>query len=244
MMSSTLAGAFTSDDWLSSVLGVPSFNGNVRLAQHDDAAVAIPTGFCSTKIDTSAPETPVVSQMLSEANFRLVTVECSFRGWVMDEAQGKSRPIGYARAAVAADLVSIKGLAAAAFHSDRFHRDPMISTETADRLKAEWAGNFFVGKRGTDLFVWEVEGRIAAFLLAAVTPDEFLIDLIAVDARNRGEGIAKELVRQMIEQTSDPSVLVRVGTQVDNLSSIRTYLALGLKFAGSRYVFHRMVMPE
>lgn len=141
------------------------------------------------------------------------------------------------RTAAAADKKAVRSLAEAVFTGSRFHLDPQISKATAAKLKGAWAENFFDGKRGEQMAVAEIDGQIVAFNQLLFRDDALVIDLIGVDERHRGSGIAEALVLSSLRLV--PSFQsYRVGTQISNTRSIRFYERLGFRQIASSYIFH------
>lgn len=137
-----------------------------------------------------------------------------------------------------ADEPQAVALARRAFTFSRFHVDPKIGRKTANGLKAEWVRNFFHGKRGEAMVVAVAREKIVGFLQLLRSGDGTLvIDLIAVDRRHRGRGIAGAMI-SFAESRCKGAKRIRVGTQVANLPSIRMYEKLGFKVSDANYLFH------
>jgi ribosomal protein S18 acetylase RimI-like enzyme len=229
---------FVSDDWLTSVLGVPSFRWDVVELEEDSDPV-IPAGFVSVKLNSAGTAAIRTIELLQRRGFRLVNVEISFEGTVggkTDSAMPGLHPA--IRPAVSSDAPSVQRIASESFRTDRFHRDHFIPKPVADRLKGEWATNFFLGRRGTHMYVWD-DGTIRGFLLLILERSRLIIDLVATDSHSRGRGIARRLIEHSVAELSQNSLRLRVGTQIDNAASIRLYSSLGLSLVDSRLVLHR-----
>lgn len=142
------------------------------------------------------------------------------------------------RFAVPADRDGVMSVARDSFRYSRFHLDPYVPKSTADEIKACWAGNYFTGQRGNFMVVADVDARIAAFL-QLLSPDEgpLTIDLIAVEERVRGKGLARAMIRFAAERCPNP-IPMRVGTQAANVGSVRLYESLGFRMISSAYVLH------
>jgi len=69
-----------------------------------------------------------------------------------------------------------------------------------------------------------------------VKKKELLIDLIGVDNKAQGKGVASAMIN-FASKTINHS-LIKVGTQIGNTPSIKLYQKLGFLFSGSDYVFH------
>ena len=129
-------------------------------------------------------------------------------------------------------------LAHGSFEFSRFHLDPLIPTELANRVKAEWTRSYFRGQRGDQMMVATQDGMVAGFVLLIDCDDGTrTIDLIAVDRRHRGQGVAKGMISH-VEAHADGFTRIRVGTQLANMPSIRLYTQLGFVMDEAHYVFH------
>lgn len=174
--------------------------------------------------------------MIEDMGFHLVETHMQFEKTIDLSSDRMDFP--EIRFAQREDMKAVSSLAGRSFICSRFHMDPLIPNPLADRIKAEWAANYFRGKRGDQMVVGVFDGRIVGFLQLLRTPEQTLIiDLIAVDKRFRGRGLAKKMCRYA-ETNTEGMALYRVGTQVTNLSSIRLYQRLGFSFTGASYTFH------
>lgn len=137
------------------------------------------------------------------------------------------------------DELEIRALAKNSFEYNRFNKDPNISKEIASKIKEDWAGNFFLGKRGKWMVVVEHDSKIVGFLqLIHKNNDIIVIDLIAVDEKKRGKGLAKEMISFAYENCLKNNSVMEVGTQIANTSSIELYLKLGFHINTASYVLH------
>ena len=78
--------------------------------------------------------------------------------------------------------------------SSRFHLDPRIPRETAHRIKARWAENYFTGERGDAMVVARRGSETAGFLQLLRGDAVLVIDLIAVDARHQRRNLASAMI--------------------------------------------------
>ncbi len=179
-------------------------------------------------------EVPAV-RALQRAAFRLVDTTVTLERPLFDRCE----PAGGAiRPARPADESQVTALARRSFTHSRFHQDPSIGTDRADRLKGEWVANFFRGDRGDALVVATDGDRITGFLLAlAADDDAIVIDLVAVDEVGRGRGIAGALTRAVQSDFARATGL-RVGTQLANAAALRAYQGLGFTVTSAAYVLH------
>jgi len=141
------------------------------------------------------------------------------------------------RPARAEDCGAVTDLAARCFSHSRLHLDPTIPREIADRSRAEWAGNFFAGRRGDHMIVAEAGGGLAGFAQLLGPRDKIVtIDLIGVAEAFRRRGIAAALIAAAGKIAGAQTL--RVGTQIANTPSLRLYQALGFRLVSSHYVLH------
>lgn len=147
-------------------------------------------------------------------------------------------PQSTVRFATPTDETQIVAVARENFVYSRFHLDSAIPRQVADTIKAEWVRNYFLGKRGQQMVVAEVEGRIAGFLQLLYGPDQTLvIDLIAVDNAQRRKAIASDMIA-FAEANCGEFNQIRVGTQLANIPSLRLYEKIGFRVTEAHYVFH------
>jgi ribosomal protein S18 acetylase RimI-like enzyme len=221
------AASLSPDTWLSTALGKPTF----RLALADETAPELPSGPCFVFAKIPVASTPVVD-MLIRRGFALVETAAQFE-----------RPIGRIDGAAAArfarpgDEAAVRAIARSGFGHSRFHRDPRIPREIAGRIKEDWAGNFFAGKRGSHMLVAELSGNVVGFLLLLVDSEDVVIDLIATRADHRRRGLAQSMIAAA-EREFGARRRFRVGTQLTNAPSIRLYESVGFRFASASHTLH------
>lgn len=137
------------------------------------------------------------------------------------------------------DEIAVRSLARTAFKHNRFHRDPYIPDEIASRIKEEWVGNFFAGKRGEWMVVAEEDNTIVGFLqLLRKEDDTLIIDLIAVAQHCRSKGLAKAMISFASDSCGSQHAGIQVGTQIANTASLALYTDLGFRITSAAYVLH------
>lgn len=142
------------------------------------------------------------------------------------------------RSALPEDEQAVVALARNGFSFSRFHLDPHVQNNVADRIKAQWLENYFNGRRGDELLLAEADGCIAGFNLLLIDDGGVVvIDLIAVEKRFQRRGIGKALIGAAEGWRPDADLL-RVGTQIANVGSCRLYENCGMHLADASYVFH------
>ncbi len=232
------------DRWLSDIIsrkvfGVSIFDNSARDSQGDcdnaptlDAAISYGEVFLYAKIPSDRLEQAI---WLQRKGFyvadSVVTLQKGTS--VSGCSDGHSR----VRFAVSSDCEEVVDIARTSFVFSRFHRDPHIEKTIADRIKAEWAGNYFTGNRGDCMVVAEHCGGIVGFLQLIFSGTMLIIDLIAVRNGYQRRGYASEMIRFAESQLQECDC-IRVGTQLCNLPSLRMYCGLGFVPDVSQYVFH------
>jgi len=129
-------------------------------------------------------------------------------------------------------------IAGSCFRYSRFHLDPEIPDELADRVKSEWLRSYGRGDRGVELLAALDDGRPVGFLAVLADRDKRVIDLIGVARGSQGRGVGTALVSAFVARHGPGASALRVGTQIANGPSIRLYERCGFAFAGAAYVLH------
>jgi ribosomal protein S18 acetylase RimI-like enzyme len=221
------------DQWLAGLLGkkcltLGTGNGSAGLSGLGGHAPALYTA----KVATS---NLALANQLERDQFLLVDTTVTLQ--LSTYAGGVSK----ARFAVPEDEPAVRRIAAESFTLSRFHADKEIEADTANRIKEEWAANYFCGKRGDCMLVIEDNGKVAGFLLAIKSNNGAIIDLIAVQTGHRQKGYGKQLVDKLWVQFAGPGAFIRVGTQITNIRSLVFYQKMGFRQEASHYVFHKHV---
>ena len=131
---------------------------------------------------------------------------------------------------------AIQEIAKGSFLFSRFHIDPKINNNIANKIKENWAKNYFCGARGDEMIVALIKNKPVGFLQLIIKEKELLIDLIGVSQLAQGNGIASSMIK--FANNNFNRSYIEVGTQVRNLPSINLYKKLGFKLTSSNYVFH------
>lgn len=130
--------------------------------------------------------------------------------------------------AQASDAEAVGALSVAAFNLNRFTSDPNLAREGVDLMHRTWAMNNLNGRADRN---WVVRkgARLAGFIQCLDRPSEDCarIDLIAVDADFRGQGIGESLVETFVAHYSPLRARLLVGTQGANRGAMRLYERCG-----------------
>jgi ribosomal protein S18 acetylase RimI-like enzyme len=229
--------SITQDPWLSGVMSREVHRVSGSVAQEDEAQRAVHQvtdrpGFSYARVLTEDVHT---TRLLERCGFHLVDTTVTLEMSGLSASSGGS---GHARLARPEDREAVEGIARRSFTYSRFHLDPDIPKSLADEIKAQWAGNFFLGKRGDHMVVVEQAGEIVGFTqLLKASGDTLVIDLIAVERTRQGQGMAQGMIRFSSSAFGHTRVM-RAGTQIANTMSLRVYQGMGFRIVSSSYVFH------
>ena len=68
--------------------------------------------------------------------------------------------------------------------------------------------------------------------------NKLIIDLIAVNNKQRNSGIAKSMISSLPHRLEIKNCTTKVGTQIDNINAVNLYLSMGFKIESSNFIFH------
>lgn len=231
------------DAWLAGLWNRPVFR-LVPGAEPDGARAVIagawPSGPAFVYAKVPADRSPCVAG-LESLGFHAVDVNIT-----LDREPGAVPPHTLADLEIddarASDEAAVLDVAGSCFRYSRFHLDPRVPAELANRIKREWMANYFRRVRGEALLVARLRGAAVGFLAilssAVAGGRASVIDLVGVSASAQGRGIGRALVEAFIGRGMGRCDTLRVGTQVANIPSLRLYEQCGFKVAESTYVLH------
>lgn len=233
------------DSWLSRLLRrdayelVLSDELVARLGKTDSDENKYVTKLQSTSVFIYA-RVPVTSldavRCLEKRGFNLIETSVTLEKPIASTVEFSSRD--EIRFADTADQSQVEALARNGFAYSRFHLDSAIDRDVANEIKAQWAGNYFVGNRGNAMVVAAAGRSIIGFLLLVYGESgTLIIDLVAVGEKYRRRAVAGDMVR-FAECHVKEFTQVRVGTQVSNLPAVRFYEELGFRVTAAQYTFH------
>jgi dTDP-4-amino-4,6-dideoxy-D-galactose acyltransferase len=146
------------------------------------------------------------------------------------------------RQAEEADSRELERIAFSSFTRDRFHADPRIPPDVADRIYENWIRNSLRGIGADVVIVGEAEGRLAGFVTCRVDERSGrilglsvgTIALVAVDGRARGKGVGTAMMLEALRWFREHgAAVVEVGTQLRNIPSSRVYERMGFRLVAS-----------
>jgi ribosomal protein S18 acetylase RimI-like enzyme len=225
---SVAAAALRPDGWLSEVLGFAVYA--------TDAAGEVPgdDGRSLTYARVDVSDTEGVARLTSQG-FAVVDVNVTFAHRGDRPAVSSGFVVEPARPEHAEALVDIAGRC---FRFSRFHLDPRLPGELADRIKREWIRSYVEGRRGVELLAAVDDGTPVGFLAVLESGNARIIDLVGVAPEAQGRGAGRALVSAFVERHSASGRELRVGTQAANVPSIRLYESLGFSLVAAAFVLH------
>lgn len=127
-----------------------------------------------------------------------------------------------------------------AFKYSRFFNDLKLPQKQAKNIYVHWTECAF-NLTNKYFVICERNDQIAGFILFSINDIEesSTIELIAVDKEFQGQKVGKSLISVMESfLISDRVKKIKVGTQVENISAIQFYNAMGFSYVGCRSVYH------
>jgi GNAT superfamily N-acetyltransferase len=229
-------GLLAPDVWLTETLGVATFSlrgASVTAPLLRSALEALAgKAFVFAKVPTADVARVTV---LESCGFNIVDTLVTLQ--YREPVSATAHP-AQIRVAAPEDRVAVGDIAAGCFRYSRFHQDLQIGAEAANRVKRRWAENCVVGARGKEVLVASSAGKTAGFLAVTLSGEAALIDLIGVEPRMQGKGIGSALVRAFVSRWRSKAKVLRVGTQISNMPSLRLYQRCGFWFQEAQYVLH------
>lgn len=223
------------DTWLPGLIGRPAF----RVAWADTGQ-PLPQVLASGRLFAYARlPAEAVSRIaaLEAAGFRVV--DCGLTFLADPSSVPPATAATTVRDAGPEDRDAVAAIAASAFERSRFHLDPAFPKALADRIKAAWAANFFVGGRGDTMLVADApDGRVAGFLQALRAGGRTVIDLIAVSRERRAAGLGRAMTAELARRAAFRGEMLAVGTQAANPRAARFYETLGFRLDACSIVLH------
>ena len=237
-----LNSSFRKDDWLSEQISRPVFylnpiylDENIFFENWEEfnRKYRDENYFVFSKISTNAVS---IWQCLEKVHFKLIDTNVKFElhGNILSKRK-QQKDIKICFAEKKHQKVAGK-IARDNFIYSRFHLDPLIDNDMASKIKQNWVENYFLGKRGDKMVLALLNDKPVGFLQLIIKDRELFIDLIGVDKKAQGKGLASAMIKYAEETITH--ICIKVGTQIGNVPSIKLYQKLGFVFSGSDYVFH------
>jgi ribosomal protein S18 acetylase RimI-like enzyme len=175
------------------------------------------------------------TMVFENVGFRKVEDMLSYSRKVFRSAKGSNA----VRVARKDDIDYISQIGERSFSFDRFHSDPYIDNDKADKLKRAWSRNCLT-HRASKVFVFQDE-KVDGFLACVKTKHALVIDLIAVAEEKRGCGIGRSLIGACEEYYREQCNVYSVSTQSHNKASINLYNSCGFQLVSKQATFHLVI---
>lgn len=237
------------DPWDSELLQVDVVRLSSAFIRQPEVAEKELSLFCGGYAFAKIPAgDPALLQRFQRLGYAVISTEldlelllASWDGMLFEEG-GSAR---YEIAGAAQELV-LRDLASKSFAFDRYHLDPTISQEVADRSRSLWVASALERR---DVLVWVVvldRGQVAGFAVSGCTGRQGSIQLICIDGPHRNKGYGRALCGKAAlwwkEHTGASRVLTT--TQAANIPALRMYLAVGFQPICSRLVVRKWIRDD
>jgi len=136
---------------------------------------------------------------------------------------------------------------------DRFHNDPLIPKERADKLHGVWLDNSCKKRVVDEVIIGVLNGKLAGFVtcklhrkLEEITGLKVgTIVLVGTSPEFRGQSVAYTLTIESLKWFKRKGIrFVEVGTQISNIPASRLYEKAGFKLINTSLTFRRRVNYE
>lgn len=183
---------------------------------------------------------PLIKALLG-ARFNIIERYVAYKH-DLKEYNGKNQPASV-RTFKKSDIKDVKNIARTSFSFDRFHKDPNIKKELADKTREKWAENSAEDKNHY-ILVSTINKSISGFIIVKKgrASKEDSIQLIAVKKEFRGRGIGSDLIMSALTHSkSKGAYSMQVGTQADNSASVSLYKKCGFRIFKNKLTFHKWI---
>ena len=123
--------------------------------------------------------------------------------------------------------------------SSSFTKDHQFQKSLKKDIRETWIRNFFLGKRGSKLFIFSSRKKILGFILIIEKKKNVIIDLIAVSQRQQNKGVGSSLVNHINNfYYKKGKKFIITGTQNYNKKAISFYKKMKFKFLKKNYFYY------
>lgn len=131
-------------------------------------------------------------------------------------------------------------IARKSFQHSRFFNDSKLCQEKAKNIYLHWTECAF-GQESKYFVICERDKQIAGYILCSLNEEQHycVIELIAVDEKYQGQRVGKSLVQILETFVIDKGInIIKVGTQVNNISAAQFYSKMGFIYVSCGSVYH------
>lgn len=147
-------------------------------------------------------------------------------------------------------LQGVLEIARSAYQFDRFHSDPALPKQLADRIHEEWLRNSCSGAAADAVFVVTTGRQVLGFVTLRLdrTMRELAgfrlatIVLVATASDWRGKGIGRMATQGALHWLSGQGIdHVQIGTQLSNTAAARLYEGCGFRLLAASLTFRKLL---
>lgn len=147
------------------------------------------------------------------------------------------------------DLEQVKRMSRSIFSDNRFSLDSRFNADMVNTLYEKWVENSCLGKVQDKVFVCRKGEEITGFTTCGLRRKESealgkrigAIDLVGVDPRFQGKGIAVKMVNSAVEWLRENSDVVEAIMAARNRPMIRILESFGFSWKASQIDWHRWI---
>lgn len=207
-------------EWDSQVLGIPVY----ELEGISEAVLAKDYTYAKFKYDIESINN------LEKYGFKLCDISVEY---FLDLNSSPAYEIYGIRYFNSLDADRILEIAKNSFYLDRFHKDPNLTFSQADNLYKEWVINACNGTYGDAVFVADGRDDILGFSTCRVFGQSGIIDLTAIDIKNKDPNVDTNLIAVDINFFLNRGLAcVQTSTQIENIPSRNSLERFGFKELG------------
>ena len=178
------------------------------------------------------------SMFLEDRGFRFVEMVLHPSLGVLQELEIPADDLKIAPAS-AADLAELQDIAGRSFKHERYHVDPRLDPQLADRRYSNWVGSSLGSEKQKLLKVEHGEKLVAVFITESWPPHDVYWHLTAISPEFQGQGYGRRAWRAMLKShqlAGCERVLTTVSAR--NTAVINLYGQLGFRFLPPEMSFH------
>ena len=121
----------------------------------------------------------------------------------------------------------------------RFKVDPLFPNELFEKLYRKWGAESFGGQMGDEVFIYEIDSKIAGLVTLKFLNKTVKVSLIAVDSKFRNKGIGASLINKVIDRGMEKGFeSIDVITQADNEVAMKFYKGCGFEVQSVEKIYH------
>jgi ribosomal protein S18 acetylase RimI-like enzyme len=182
---------------------------------------------------------PVVIQALENQGFYLTNINLCL-AWTGSEIKKHPLASGFRFSTEIDNPKATARTFKQLFYDGRFHNDPQISRETADRLWEAAVLNQLETEASDVVFIKTGERTVGLATIKPVEndPKTGILFVFGVLPEFRGHGLGKALLSELLERIEGRFMRIEVETSSFNLPAVRMYQRCGFQVTGSKAGLH------